>query len=178
VAKAERREEMKVTVSTLGSLLGSSWQGSTQPTGSSHEREEIDRPWHLPQPHQTKGHAKSKMVFRGPARKKKDKYVLKSAKARALKASERYGIDYFSTSAVATSKLVSLHILLHISGERRPEIRHIDVAKAYLESSHTVIYMTPPQGMENENAQTRCVPHQGASKGCLGGTLVRHLTEM
>ena len=60
---------------------------------------------------------------------------------------ERLGIDYFGTFA-PTIATRSLHILLHIAASEDREMRHIDVAGAYLESPmDTTIYMQLPLDM-------------------------------
>jgi hypothetical protein len=94
---------------------------------------------------------KSKFVFRVTREKEESGYVLKfKARLVAQGFSERHGIDYFDTFA-PTIATRSLHMLLHIAAKEDLEIRHIDVAGAYLESTlDTVIYMTLPKGMGGE----------------------------
>jgi hypothetical protein len=71
---------------------------------------------------------------------------------------ERAGIDYFETFAptVATR---SLHILLHIAASEDREMRHVDVAGAYLESPmDTVLHMTlPPDYTGGEHVIVRLI---------------------
>lgn len=57
---------------------------------------------------------------------------------------EKYGVDYFETFA-PTIATRSLHLLLHIAASEDRELRHIDVAGAYLESLvDTELYMRLP----------------------------------
>jgi hypothetical protein len=96
-------------------------------------------------PHWKGRTVKSKMVYRVTREKGEEGYWLKfKARLVAQGFSERYGIDYFETFAptVATR---SIHMLLHIAAKENLEIRHIDVAGAYLESTlDTEIYMMLP----------------------------------
>jgi hypothetical protein len=123
---------------------------------------------------------KSKMVFRVTREKEKDGYILKfKARLVAQGFSERYGIDYFTTFA-PTIATRSLHVLLHIAAKEDLEIRHIDVAGAYLESHlDTVIYMRLPKGMENEDG-TNVVRLIKALYGLKqsGELWYKHLTEI
>jgi hypothetical protein len=107
-----------------------------------------DRGTYVPAPEWTGRTVKSKLVFRVSREKEITGYELKfKARLVAQGFSERPGIDYFDTFA-PTIATRSLHILLHIAAKEDLEIRHIDVAGAYLESTlDTVIHMTLPKGM-------------------------------
>ena len=90
-----------------------------------------------------KGHTvKSKLVFR--VTREPDGSLKFKVRLVAQGFTEKHGVDYFDTFSptVATR---SLHILLHIAASEDREMRHIDVAGAYLESPiDTVIYMRLP----------------------------------
>jgi hypothetical protein len=85
---------------------------------------------------------KSKLVYR--VTREPDGTLKFKVRLVAQGFSERPGIDYFETFA-PTIATRSLHILLHIAAAEDREMRHVDVAGAYLESPmDTVLYMKLP----------------------------------
>jgi hypothetical protein len=85
---------------------------------------------------------KAKLVFR--VTREADNSLKYKARLVAKGYTERYGVDFFTTFAptVATR---SLHILLHLAGSEDLEMRHLDVAGAYLEAPlDTIIHMVLP----------------------------------
>ena len=86
---------------------------------------------------------KSKLVYR-VTREPDGTYKFK-VRLVAQGFTEKLGVDYFSTFA-PTIATRSLHLLLHIAATEDRELRHIDVAGAYLESYvDTELYMMLPR---------------------------------